>query len=123
MNTILWIIQVILAVFFLMPGVGKISNSKQKHIADGHLKPNASVNPIRILGILELLGCIGIVLPWFSGIYPVLTPITALCFCGIMIAGMVIHIQKKEYKMLPMLFSVFVLSAMVAYYRFRSVSK
>ena len=117
MNTNLWIIQTLLAAFFIMPGFGKISNSKQKHIEEGHLKEENSIIPIRLLGILELLGCIGIIVPWLTGIIPILTPITAACFCLIMLSGIVVHIKKKEYKMLPMLVVVFILAALVAYYR------
>ena len=120
MNTALWVMQGLLSLFFIMPGIGKVSNSKQKHIDDNHIKTGASVIPVRILGILELLGCAGIIVPWLTGILPILTPITAVCFCMIMIAGMVVHIQKKEYKMLPMLLAVFMLAAVVAYYRFRA---
>jgi uncharacterized membrane protein YphA (DoxX/SURF4 family) len=118
MNTLVLIIQGLLALFFIMPGYGKISGSKVSHVANGHLKATSSIIPIRILGILELLGCIGIILPWILGIVPVLTPIAAVCFCIIMLAGMIIHTVKKEYKMLPMLVVVFVLSVLVAYYRF-----
>jgi uncharacterized membrane protein YphA (DoxX/SURF4 family) len=120
MNTTLWVIQALLAAFFIMPGIGKISSSKQKHIEDGHLKAGNSIIPIRILGILELLGCIGIIVPWLTDIAPVLTPVTALCFCLIMLAGIIIHTQKKEYKMLPILVAVFMLAAVAAYYRFRA---
>lgn len=118
MNTLVLIIQGVLALFFIMPGYGKITGSKKSHVANGHLKTNSSIIPIRILGVLELLGCIGIIFPWILGIVPILTPITAVCFCIIMFAGMIIHTEKKEYKMLPMLVVVFVLSALVAYYRF-----
>lgn len=118
MNTILWIMQGLLSAFFIMPGFGKITGSKEKHISDGHLKSSDSIIPIRILGILELLGCIGIVTPWLTGIVPILTPITAVCFCIIMAAGMIVHTRKKEYKMLPLLTLVFTISAMVAYFRF-----
>lgn len=112
------IIQGLLALFFIMPGYGKISGSKASHVADGHLKASSSIVPIRILGVLELLGCIGIIFPWVLGIVPILAPITAMCFCILMLAGMIIHTYKKEYKMLPMLVVVFMLSAFVAYYRF-----
>jgi len=118
MNIILWIIQGLLSAFFIMPGYGKISASKDQHVADGHLKPNESIIPIRILGVLELLGCIGIIVPWLSSITPILTPIAAASFCIIMTAAMFVHIKKKEYKMLPMLIIVFILSAVVAYFRF-----
>lgn len=122
MNTILWVIQAILAAIFIMPGWGKISSSKQQHIADGHIKPEASIVPIRILGILEWLGCIGIIMPWLTGIIPVLAPIAAVCFCLIMIAGVVNHTLKKEYTMLPMLTAILVLAAVVAYFRFKQLS-
>ncbi|MCW3082995.1 MAG: DoxX family protein [Bacteroidetes bacterium] len=119
MNPALWLIQGLLAAFFLIPGIGKVSSSKQKHINDNHIKPGAPVIPVRILGILELLGCVGIIVPWLTGIVPILTPITAVCFCLIMVAGIIVHTQKKEYKMLPMLVTVFMLAFVVAYYRFR----
>ncbi|RAJ74958.1 DoxX-like protein [Chitinophaga dinghuensis] len=121
MNTILWIIQGLLSAFFILPGYGKITGSKEKHVNDGHLKPNDSIVPIRILGMLELLGCVGIIIPWLLGIAPILTPITATGFCLIMLAGIVVHTRKKEYKMFPMLMIVFILSAVVAYFRFAAL--
>ena len=103
MNTALWIIQGLLATFFIIPGVGKINGSKEMHIADEHLKPSDSIMFIRILGVLELLGCMGIIVSWLTGMAPMLTPVTAVCFCLIRGAGMVVHTGKKEYKLLPML--------------------
>lgn len=116
----LWVIQGLLAAFFIMPGVGKVNSSRQQHIDDGHIKPGNSITPIRILGILELLGCVGIIAPWLTGIAPILTPITAVGFCLMMAAGLVTHTQKKEYKMLPMLIVVLAMAAVIAYYRFKS---
>ncbi len=122
MNTTLWVIQVLLAAIFIIPGFGKISSSKEQHIADGHIKSGASIVPIRILGIFEWLGCIGIIVPWYVGIIPVLTPIAAMCFCLIMVAGLVNHLLKKEYKMLPLLTVILVLAAVVAYFRFKQLA-
>lgn len=121
MNTALWIIQALLAACFIMPGLGKISHSKQQHIADRHLKPGASVMPVRVLGILEWLGCVGIILPWLTGIMPVLTPVAAVCFCLVMTGGIVHHTLKGEYKILPLLSIILVLAAVVAYGRFREL--
>jgi hypothetical protein len=115
--------QGLLALFFVMPGITKVSGSKQKHVEDGHLQSDNSIIPIRILGIFELLGCLGILVPWLTGVAPVLTPVTAVCFCVIMIAGVAVHSRKKEYKMLPMLIVVFALSAAVAYFRFASLTQ
>ena len=114
--------QGLLSAFFIMPGFGKVSGSIQKHIEDGHIKPNDTIIPIRILGVCELLGCVGIIVPWLTGAARILTPITAICFCLIMLSGIFVHTKKKEYKMLPMLIAVFVLSAVVAYFRFASLT-
>lgn len=121
MNTAVWILQGILAAFFIMPGLGKISGSREKHISDGHIKPDGNLLPIRILGIMELLGCAGIILPWLTGVAPILTPITAVGYCMIMTGGIVNHTIKREYKMLPMLTAVMAVASIVAYYRFKSI--
>ncbi len=122
MNIALWIIQSLLAVMFFMAGYGKITGTKQQHITDGHIKPEASVIPIRILGVLEWLGCIGIIVPWLTNIFSVLTPIAAGCFCLIMVAGIFVHTQKKEYKMLPLLTAIFIFSFVVAFVRFKQLN-
>ena|SRR6218665_196021 len=122
MNTILWIGQCVLCAVFAMAGWGKISSSKQQHIADGHIQSDASVIPIRILGVLEWLGCIGIIVPSFTGIFPVLTPIAAICFALIMASGLIIHTRRKEYKMLPLLTFILIISVAVAYFRIKQLS-
>ncbi len=118
MNTALWVIQILLAAFFGMTGFNKVRNTVQQHLDDGHLQPGQSVLPIRILGVLELLGCVGILLPWAIGVLPILTPLSAACFCMVMVAGAVVHCRKGEYNMLPLLGAIFVLAGGVACYRF-----
>lgn len=107
-----------LAAFFVMPVVGKLTGSRAQHIADGHIKPDGNLLPIRVLGILELLGCVGIIVPWATGIAPVLTPLAATGFALVMVAGLVNHTLKKEYKMLPMLLLVLIAAATIVYFRF-----
>jgi len=51
---------------------------------------------IRIIGIAELLGMIGIIVPWLAGIAPVLTPVTAVGFAIIMIVAAPIHYKRRE---------------------------
>ena len=118
MNTALWAIQGLLAAFFLMTGSGKVRGSKQNHIDSGHMKAGGDILPIRILGILEMLGSVGIIVPWLTGIVPVLTPVTAICFCIVMAGALIVHAQKKEYKFLPLPVVIIALASVVAYYRF-----
>ena len=118
MNTALWVMQGLLAAFFLMTGFGKITSSEEKHIESGHIKPGDAVWPLRVLGVFELLGCAGIIVPWLTGICPVLTPVAAACFAWVMVAAIVIHTTRREYKMLLLPLVLLMLSAAVAYYRF-----
>ena len=115
MNTALWIIQVILSVFFLLTGFGKLSSSKQQHIENGHIKPGNAVLPIWIPGSLEIIGSVGMIVPWLTGIVPILTAITGICFCLVMTGALVVHFQKKQYKFLALPVVIIVLAAVVAY--------
>jgi len=63
---------------------------------------------------LEVLGAIGLVLPRLLGIAPVLTPLAALGFVGLMIGAIVLHRRRGEprlivFNVVLMLLALFVL--------------
>jgi uncharacterized membrane protein YphA (DoxX/SURF4 family) len=118
MNTIAWIIQGLLAAFFAMPAFTKLTSSQEKLIEKKMLEPATSHLPVRGIGILELLGVLGMILPQVTGIMPVLTPIAAVGFALIMLGAFIIHFKRKEYQILPLLVIVFALSLTVAHIRF-----
>lgn len=76
---------------------------------------------IRFIGITELAGTLGIVLPWLFQTQPVLTPVTAGCFCLVMLLAAAIHTRRKEYKAVMANVFIFLVALLVAYYRFRQV--
>jgi hypothetical protein len=118
MNTVAWIIQGLLAAFFAMPAFTKLTSSQEKLIEKKMLEPAASHLPVRGIGILELLGVLGMILPQVTGIMPILTPIAAVGFALIMLGACIIHFKRKEYQILPLLVMVFALSLTLAYIRF-----
>ena len=62
-----------------------------------------SENFIRFVGIAELLGAIGIVLPILTGILPWLTPLAAIGLTLIQLFAIFTeHLPKKEFKILPL---------------------
>lgn len=117
MNITIWIIQGVLAALFSMHAIVVLISSKPKPI---DTKP--SVLQMRIIAFLELLGVIGIIIPYLTGILPILTPLAAIGFSVVMVAAFAVHYNKKEYKILPLLVLLFILSWVVAYYRFTTVS-
>ena len=117
MNTAIWTIQGLLAAFFIMPAFTKLTSSQEKLIEKKMLDPGASHLPVRGIGILELLGVLGIILPQLTGILPILTCMAAVGFGLIMLVACMIHLKRKEYKILPLLVIIFALSSIVAYFR------
>jgi uncharacterized membrane protein YphA (DoxX/SURF4 family) len=118
MNTTIWIIQGILAAFFLMPAFMKLTLSKKKLISKKQLQPGNSPIPVRILGLMELLGAIGIIIPLYTNTIPLLTPLAAVGFCIVMIGAFFVHFKRKEYKVFPVLVIAFIAALIVAIYRF-----
>ena len=121
MHKFVWALQILLALFFIVPGVIKIITPKQELVEKKMLAPGDSEVPVRVIGLLEVLGCVGIILPLLLGILPVLTPIAAMGFCFVMAGAVVVHFNKGEYKILPLLVIVFIAAAFVAWYRLKAI--
>ena len=75
---------------------------------------------VRLVGISELLGAIGLVLPWALHIEPILTPIAASGLVLVMVLAAIYHAFKGEYKGIAINFVLGGLAAAVAYFRFMS---
>nr|WP_261780185.1 DoxX family protein [Paenibacillus xylanexedens] len=67
-----------------------------------------------LIGIAELLGALGLVLPWALNIAPVLTPISAIALTAVALLGMLFHIQRKEYREIGVNIFFVVLALIVA---------
>lgn len=118
MNTVIWIIQGILAVMFAMAGLMKTTQPKEKLIPKLPWVKDFSIGTVRFIGASELLGAIGIIIPYLTGIVPILTPLAAIGLVFIMVFASVYHGGKKEYKEIAFNVSLLILSAIVAYSRF-----
>jgi len=120
MNIILWIGQALLAIAFIYSGINKLIFPEQKLVAKGQTGV-AGYSPatIRFIGISEILGAIGIVLPWLTGIVPVLTPLAALAFAVIMLLAAPIHYRLREPQNVAVNISLLIISLLVAWGRWQ----
>jgi len=118
MNTTIWIIQGVLALMFLMAGVMKSTQPKDKLVKSLPWVNDFSMSTVRFIGISELLGAIGLIVPQVTGILPILTPIAGVGLAIIMILASLHHIPKGEYKEVAFNAILLILSGIVAYYRF-----
>ena len=94
METALWIVQGLLAAIFLVTGMTKLTQPRQK-MAAGPMRWAADVTDrqFRTIGLLEVLGAIGLILPAALGIAPLLTPLAAVGLVLIMIGAIHAHVR------------------------------
>jgi hypothetical protein len=85
MNLWLWIAQGLLAVVFLFTGGSKMAMPSEVLAAQSHL-PGLFM---KFIGVCELLGAFGLILPGLLHVRPGLTPVAAACLVIIMIGATV----------------------------------
>src|SRR5262245_1252234 len=96
MNIALWIVQVLLALMFAGAGAMK-AFSPIDELAKGIPWAHELPYLVRFIGVAELLGALGLVLPAATRIKPGLTPLAALGIGIIMVLAMGFHATRGEW--------------------------
>ena len=115
MNIAILIIQVLLAIVFFMAGLMKLIQPKEKLANNMAWVEGFSQNQIRLIGVLEILGAVGLVLPALTGILPWLTPLAAVGLALLMVGAIITHLRRDEYPNMIANIVLFALSVFVAY--------
>jgi uncharacterized membrane protein YphA (DoxX/SURF4 family) len=113
MEIALWIVAAIVALFYVPSGGMKVFNTAKS--TDSMPWAQRLGTPlVRVVGILELLGAIGIVLPQLTGIgAPLLTILAAGALALVQIVAIGIHLAEKSYSSLPINIAMVVLPLFV----------
>jgi uncharacterized membrane protein len=117
-NIVLWIIAILLAFAFGAAGLTKISQPKEKLSPKMHWVDDYSANSVKLVGLAELLGAIGLILPQATGIARILTPLAAVGLAVIMVLAAVYHAKRGEKREIVINVVLFALAAIVAIGRF-----
>ena len=118
MNVLLWVVQGLLALVFLMSGIMKVTQPKAQLETRMGWTKEASLPVIRTIGSLEVLGALGLILPALTGILPWLTPLAAVGLALVMVGASWTHIRSKEYSSVGMTAVLLVLALLAAVGRF-----
>ena len=115
-NAVLWTLQGLLAALFVFAGGAKFVMDPAQMAPPGS---PLSATFIQFIGVCEILGAIGLIVPHLTGIRPMLTPLAAGGLVVIMIGAVAVTVmtQPAIYALFP--FVVGVLLAIVAYGRSR----
>jgi uncharacterized membrane protein YphA (DoxX/SURF4 family) len=112
----LWSAQIALAIVFALAGWMKVS------APTAELAKMASGFPLaflRFIGIAELAGAIGIILPALTRIAPVLTPLASSGFVLVMASAAVLHLVHGQFGELAVVVVLGALAYFVAWGRFK----
>jgi len=113
MNIALWIVQGLLALLFISVGSVKTFQFEKAKATLPWVKDSLK-GLVTFIGVSELLGGIGLIVPLATGIMPSLTPIAAIGLAVIMFLGGAFHAKLKEYKGVVMNIILLALTVFVA---------
>ena len=116
MNLALWIIAIVLAVVFAASGLMKQFVPKDKLVTSGQgWAQDFSPTTIRLIGLAEILGAIGLVIPAAVHIAPILVPLAAVGLALVMAGAAAVHARRKEAPIVAMNAVLLVLAVFVAW--------
>ena len=115
MNIALWVVQALLAALFLFAGGMKFVMSIEEMTKQIPM-PGWFLH---FIGVVEVLGALGLILPWLTRIRPGLTPLAAAGLAIIMIGATMVTLMTGETVSALIPLVVGLLCALVAYRRWR----
>ena len=119
MNQALWIVAGILAAVFTATALMKLAVPKEKLVASGQgWAADVDPNAIRLIGLAELAGAIGLILPAVLHILPVLVPLAAVGLVLVMVGAVITHARRREYPNVVVNLVLMGLAIFVAWGRF-----
>jgi len=92
MNVALWVIQGLMALVFLMSGGMKATADLAVLGEQMAFVQSAPAWFVRFVGISEVLGAVGLILPSALRIAPKLTPLAAASLAFVMLSAIVMHV-------------------------------
>jgi hypothetical protein len=119
-NIALWIAQDLLALVYLVAGGLKVVRPRGQLVASGNFDwmKDSSDAGVKAVGLVEILGALGVILPWLTGIAAILTPIAAIGLVVVQIGALRVHLVRNERQPLPANVLLLLLAAFVAVGRF-----
>jgi uncharacterized membrane protein YphA (DoxX/SURF4 family) len=115
----LWVLQVLLALAFVMAGIMKMLTAPDDLVAQGMMwAGRLPAWTVFSIGLLEFLGGVGLVLPAALRILPKLTAIAAACLVLTMVVASAEHAVNAEFADMVPSAVVGVLALIIAVGRF-----
>ncbi len=119
MKIILWIIQILLAVAFFAAGAMKVMTPATELAQSMAWVSDVPSWLVTFIGVAEVVGALGLVLPALTRIQPQLTPLAGAGLALVMLLAGLFHLNRGEIGMVIPNLVLLVFAAFVAYGRWK----
>jgi uncharacterized membrane protein YphA (DoxX/SURF4 family) len=107
-----WIVAALLAVFYLYAGGKKVAQTQQQLQPMMGWVDRVPMPLVRTIGVLEILGAVGLLLPPLTGIASWLAVAAAVGLALIQVGGIAVHLSRGEARQIGL--NIALLAAAVA---------
>lgn len=120
MNIAIWAISAILAGVYLGAGLMKLLVPKSAMVRNPKMAYAQALpaTGIILIGAVEVLGAVGLIVPWATHIAPLLTPWAAVGLALVQLGAIAFHVRRGELKQLPVNIILLGFAVFVAWMRF-----
>ncbi|HEV7710773.1 MAG TPA: DoxX family protein [Asanoa sp.] len=110
-----WIIATLLAVFFLYAGGKKVVQSQEQLRPMMGWVDRIPMPLVRTIGVLEVLGAAGLILPPLTGVAPGLAVAAAVGLVAIQIGAIALHLSRGEARLIGLNIGLLVTAAVTVW--------
>lgn len=102
MTVAYWIVAGLLAVLYLGVGLMKIARPREQLVTSGMgWAETMSDTGVKAIGVLEVLGAVGLILPPLVHVFPPLAIAAAVGLVLVQVGAIVVHVRRGETRNLP----------------------
>jgi len=113
-NAVLWLLQIVLALAFGALGLLMLTRSRERLLRVAGWVEDFPEPVVRLIGVLELLGAAGLLLPGVLGVAGVLVPVAALGLAVLLVGAIVTHLLRGEQDEVALPVGLLLAAAVVA---------
>jgi hypothetical protein len=110
-----WVVAGLLALFYLYAGGKKVAQSKETLAPMMAWVDTIPMPVVRVIGIVEILGAAGLVLPPLTGIAPALAIVAAAGFLLLQVLATGLHLVRGEAKVIGLNVALIALAAVATW--------
>ncbi|MGY0019843.1 DoxX family protein [Streptomyces sp. cg35] len=115
MHVAYWIVAALLALFYAYGGGKKVLQSQERLRPMMAWVDQVPMPYVRAIGVLEVLGALGLVLPPLTGIAVGLAVAAAVGLVLVQIGGLALHLSRGEVKVIGLNIALLLLAAVAAW--------